>query len=57
VIRSGGSGFGCVAPEDAGTVDEAGLGRGGWKDCGGYAEKNSSALFQKISVFVTRISQ
>lgn len=35
MIRSGGRGFAGVA-EEAGAVDDAGTGRGGWNDCGGY---------------------
>jgi hypothetical protein len=44
VIRSGWSGFVWEAEGVADAVEEAGTGRGGWNDCGGYFETHQHCL-------------
>ena len=47
-MRSGCRDFACAAPEDVDEdegVEDAGTGRGGWKDCGGYKTSASQFLY------------
>jgi hypothetical protein len=47
VIRSGCKGFTC-AGVDVAADDDAGTGRGGWKDCGGYTRQTISMTHPEI---------